>query len=110
MTRFLIIAALACGVAGQAGAEAYRLTSSGDTLVVSCFRGPWKDVIWDRPNANFIDSLVSFGYDYPTAHAIGERVCRDERLVGNLDGMKAEMVRIYRDSPQVRSGRRRLSN
>ena len=110
MKRIFIIAALAGGVAGQAGAEAYRLTASGDTMVVSCFRGPWKDVIWDRPNANFIDSLVTFGYDYPTAHAIGERVCRDERLVGNLEAMKAEMVRIYRESPRARTGHRQLSN
>ena len=27
-------------------------------IVVSCFRGPWEEVIWDRPEPVFIDSLV----------------------------------------------------
>lgn len=70
---------------------------TGTQIVVSCFRGPWNDVIWDRPNAVFIDSLVAIGYDFSTAHAIGERVCRDEALVGNPDGMRETMLRIYRD-------------
>ena len=69
---------------------------------MSCFRGPWKDVIWDHPNSNFIDSLIKIGYDYPTSHAIAERVCRDDWLVGNEDGMKQEMIRIYRESPEFR--------
>lgn len=67
----------------------------GGTIVVSCFRGPWKEVIWDRPNSNFVDSLVAIGYDYPNAHAIAERVCRDDELVNNPEGLKAEMRRIY---------------
>jgi hypothetical protein len=65
-------------------------------IIVSCYRGPWKDVIWDRPNAVFIDSLVKIGYDFPTAQAIGSRVCRDEALVGNPEALKATMLRIWR--------------
>ena len=70
--------------------------AGGQTIIVSCFRGPWKEVIWDRPNAVFIDSLVNIGYDYPTAQAIGERVCRDDALVGNPGALKSTMRRILR--------------
>ncbi|MCE0506993.1 MULTISPECIES: hypothetical protein [unclassified Roseivivax] len=70
----------------------------GGTIVVSCFRGPWNEVIWDRPNSNFVDSLVAIGYDFPTAHAIAERICRDDRLVNNPEGLKSEMLRIYYDA------------
>lgn len=65
-------------------------------IIVSCYRGPWKDVIWDRPNAVFIDSLVAIGYDFPTAQAIGTRVCRDDALVGDPEALKATMLRIWR--------------
>lgn len=67
---------------------------------VSCYRGPWKKAIWDRPNAIFIDTLVANGYRYATAEAIGERICRDQRLVGNSDGLAAEMTRILRTIPK----------
>lgn len=67
------------------------------TITVSCFRGPTGDVIWDRPNAVFIDSLVAAGYTFATAHAIGERVCRDENLVGKPDAMADTMRRIFAD-------------
>ena len=74
----------------------------GTQIVVSCFRGPWRDVIWDRPNAVFVDSLVEVGYDFPTAHAIAERVCRDDALVGNSDAMRSTMLRIYYDAASHR--------
>lgn len=45
----------------------------GQQVIVSCYRGPWNDVIWDRPNAVFIDSLVAVGYQYERAYAIARR-------------------------------------
>jgi hypothetical protein len=54
-------------------------------------------VIWDRPNAVFVDTLVAVGYDFSTAHAIAERICRDRNLVGNPEGLKAAMERIFAD-------------
>lgn len=105
MKKFILGAAMAAGLAVPASAGSYSKTIyqfSNDVIIVSCFRGPWKDVIWDRPNSNFIDSLIKIGYDYPTSHAIAERVCRDDWLVGNKDGMKQEMIRIYRESPEFR--------
>ena len=44
------------------------------TVTISCFRGPWREVIWDRPEPVFVDSLVAAGYEFPEAHAISERV------------------------------------
>jgi len=73
------------------------------TIVVSCFRGPWNDVIWDRPNAVFIDSLVAIGYTFTTAHAIGERVCRDKALVNNPGSLTTTMRRIYNDANSRRN-------
>lgn len=70
---------------------------TGYQIVVSCYRGPWKEVIWDRPNAVFVDTLVSVGYDFPTATAIATRVCRDQDLVGQPGALKANMERIWRD-------------
>ena len=70
---------------------------TGHQIVVSCYRGPWREVIWDRPNAVFVDTLVSVGYDYSTASAIATRVCRDQSLVGNPGAMGATMRQIWRD-------------
>ena len=79
--------------------------AGGGGIVVSCYRGPWKEVIWDRPNAVFIDSLVNVGYDYSTAAAIGERICRDKNLVGNPGALGASMANIVRSQ----GGQRRYS-
>lgn len=104
MKKALVLAALCAAFAAPAVAGgkhdhkhhgAYGPT--GNKIIVSCFRGPWREVIWDRPNAVFIDSLVAVGYDFPTAQAIGERVCRDKALVGNPSALKAAMLRIYND-------------
>lgn len=106
MKKLMLSAAILMGLAAPAVAggfgKTYTYKFQTATIVVSCFRGPWKEVIWDRPNSNFIDSLVNVGYDYPTAHAIAERVCRDDNLVGNKEGLKSEMIRIFRESPEYR--------
>lgn len=112
MNKFFAGLALTLGLASPAFAGGYEGTHGTEGVVeyhfntnvitVSCFRGPWEQVIWDRANPVFIDSLIEVGYDYPTAQAIGERVCRDQSLVRNPDGLKNEMVRIYVESPQYR--------
>jgi hypothetical protein len=76
---------------------------SGGVVVVSCFRGPLTETIWDRPAAIFVDSLVAVGYVFPTAHAIAERICRDVALVQDTAGLRAEMERILRQYPGWRS-------
>lgn len=98
-----LIAALALPGMAQADHKTNK-TAATKQVVVSCYRGPWEDVIWDRPNAIFVDSLVNVGYDFPTAHAIAERICRDRLLVGDTDALKAEMQRILRERPARRRG------
>lgn len=74
--------------------------SAAGELVISCFRGPWTQVIWDAPNTSFTDSLVGMGYDVATATAIGTRVCRDQEAVGNPDLMKALTLRLIAETPK----------
>ena len=96
ITAAMIVPAMASAGGGHKHHHgAYGPT--GNQIVVSCYRGPWNEVIWDRPNAVFIDTLVSVGYDYSTAQAIGERVCRDQNLVGNPGALKATMEQIWYD-------------
>jgi len=80
----------------------YVYNAGPQVILVSCYRGPLKKVIWDRPEPAFIDSLVAVGYDYPTAHAIGERVCRDSALVNNRAALRQTMRDIYYASPAYR--------
>ncbi|WP_234172713.1 hypothetical protein [Ruegeria pomeroyi] len=58
-----------------------------EPIVISCFRGPWKEVIWDRANVNFVDSLVSVGFSLGNAQGIAERICRDPQLVDDPEAM-----------------------
>lgn len=103
MIKNLGVAAViaAMGLPAMAGGNAHghhnygAYGPTGNQIVVSCYRGPWKEVIWDRPNAVFVDSLVSVGYDFSTAAAIAERVCRDQTLVGNPGALKANMENIW---------------
>ena len=30
------------------------------TIQISCFRGPWQEIIWDRAEARFTDDLVAY--------------------------------------------------
>jgi len=70
-----------------------------DSIVISCYRGPWKTVAWDRPNAVFIDTLMNFGYNSTQAHTIGERVCRDEYGVDDIGHMVATLNRLMAEQP-----------
>jgi hypothetical protein len=73
--------------------------SNPSVITISCFRGPTANVIWDRPNAVFIEDLVRLGYSYPQAQAIAERVCRDEYGVGRPDYMKATLLELMSRTP-----------
>lgn len=107
MKKMLMSALFLAGLASSATAgdwtRAYQFQPTSHVIIVSCFRGPWKQVIWDHPNAKFIDSLVGVGYDYPTSESIANRICRDQDLVFNPEGLKSEMKRIYRTSPAYRT-------
>lgn len=97
MTRPFIGAAVIIALCSPAAADK-ALGGGADgraTITVSCFRGPLDVVVWDRPRAVFIDSLVAAGYDYAEATAIGTRVCRDEALLNDRGALASEMRRIY---------------
>jgi hypothetical protein len=108
MTKSIALAAfmgaLVGGIAMPAAATTYQYNTVVNTIqvTVSCFRGPWTEVIWDRPNAVFIDSLVNAGYTFPEAHAIGERVCRDESTVDRPERAVQVMHQIIAQTPPRR--------
>lgn len=93
--------ALLAGTSVPAAATNYQYSTVVNAVyvTVSCFRGPWQEVIWDRPNAVFIDSLISAGYSFPEAHAIGERVCRDASAVDRPDRAIQVMQQIIAQNP-----------
>ena len=101
LTCAVLGAALVALSASSAIADgyAYRHGAVAHVVTVSCYRGPWNEVIWDRPNPVFIDSLVRAGYTYPEAHAIAERVCRDPSGVGQSGNLRATMQGILRSTP-----------
>ncbi|WP_371154761.1 hypothetical protein [Jannaschia sp. 2305UL9-9] len=79
-----------------------RVQAEGVQITVSCARFSLRGVIWDKPQAVFIDDLVRVGYTFERATAIGMRICRDEALVGNTAAMGATMRNILRTSPPGR--------
>ena len=103
MYKQLILAAAVAVSGGQAMAELKAAPGNhwnqGGIVTVSCYRGPWKDVIWDRPDAIFTESLVAVGYDYTNAFAIANRICRDPALVDDNVALKAAMEAIIAAAP-----------
>ncbi|MBM2576247.1 hypothetical protein JQC91_08005 [Jannaschia sp. Os4] len=75
---------------------------------ISCDRSLLKNkVVFDRAMGVFLDDLASLGYSNAEAVAIGERVCRDERLVGNPEAMAAQVRNIIRTQPPCNCNRAR---
>ncbi|WP_375262047.1 hypothetical protein [Palleronia sp.] len=96
----LVASGLAAPAVAGAGTHGYVPTQYAPRVVVSCFRGPWQQIIWDHPNAVFVDSLVGIGYSFERASAIANRVCKDGSLVNNADGLKATTEAIIANSPR----------
>lgn len=70
-----------------------------DVIHVSCYRGPWDDVIWDRANPEFVESLQSFGYNQVDAENLANSICRDARLVYNPDKLADQVRKVVLDAP-----------
>lgn len=90
MKRTLLLGVVCAAMATQASAW---------TVNVSCFRGPWKSVIIDRSNPEFVQSLVALGYQYDKAERIAEQLCRDPRLVDRPDAMTDAVKQVIRTDP-----------
>jgi hypothetical protein len=98
-----IVAALAAALftASAPVSQAQSRKAAATPVVISagCLRGPWKAVIIDRPSNAFVDSLTNAGYDYATAFAIAERICRDPALVDRPEELRAETLRVINAEP-----------
>lgn len=96
--------ALLVGATAPASATTFQYNTVRNAVyvTVSCFRGPLSEIIWDRPNPVFIDSLVNAGYSFPEAHAIGERVCTDPSTVDRPDRAIQVMTQIIAQNPPRR--------
>ncbi|GIT89947.1 hypothetical protein JANAI62_05690 [Jannaschia pagri] len=105
MRSMLFMAAAAMAfvpMAAPAGHHSAQVRTQDVRITVSCARFSLKGVIWDKPQAVFLDDLVRAGYSPERAYAIGNRICRDEALVGNTAAMGATMRNILRASPPGR--------
>ncbi|MEM7076558.1 MAG: hypothetical protein AAGA28_12165 [Pseudomonadota bacterium] len=89
MYRTILLAASAAALVSA------DVALAGSQILVSCYRGPWEEVIWDRANPEFIASLEANGYDRVEAQALADSICRDPRLVNNPDEMAAEVRRVF---------------
>ena len=95
----LVVAAPAAFAESHGYAEGGAMRYGQKVVTTSCYRGPWQDVIWDRPEPVFIDSLVNAGYSFPEAQAIATRICRDPSLVGNDGALVAATVHAINTQP-----------
>jgi len=96
MTRRFPLALAACLLAAPTLAAAQNRAV---TIQIACFRGPWHEIIWDRPEVSFTDGLVAYGYSYAEAEAIGFRVCRDPEGVDNPQHSVDVVHQILRTNP-----------
>lgn len=100
VTAALVASALATPAVADGGTHGYAPAQTAPQVVASCFRGPWQQIIWDHPNAVFVDSLVNIGYSFERASAIANRVCKDKSLVNNPAGLKSTTETIIASSPR----------
>lgn len=95
MKNLLLAAAIAAGLVPVIGVGAASAqTVEPIVITVSCFRGPWREVIIDQPNQVFIDSLIAAGYSSAQAYGIGMAICRDQASVGNSGRLVSETYRL----------------
>ena len=94
MRLLSLTAAALLALPGVASAHSHRQAVQPVTIQIACFRGPWREIIWDRAEVSFTDDLVAAGYSLTQAEAIGTRICRDPQgvenpqyLVGVLQGI-----------------------
>ena len=93
------LAALALIATAIVGPVAANAQDGSQEIRVGCQRYALTGVIWDRPTGRFLEDLIAVGYDPQTAVAIGEIVCRDERLVGDDAALGQRMRDLYASNP-----------
>ncbi|MAQ38482.1 MULTISPECIES: hypothetical protein [Thioclava] len=113
ITAAALLTGMAFAGATQAGTSCYtgpvgrdhvnNQTVCGPTrkqqIHIDCFRGPWRETIWDHPQGSFVDDLVAFGYDYGDANGLATQICKNESLVGNPEGLRRELLKAIANDP-----------
>ncbi|SHE47390.1 hypothetical protein SAMN05444339_101467 [Loktanella atrilutea] len=94
MTTTLIRALSLAAVCAAAAPAAFAAGGERQTHVINadCFRGPWAETIWDRPQGSFVTDLVAYGYDFANAEALATVICKDESLVNDPERLKARVL------------------
>jgi len=107
MTRFAALTLAAAGLLAvptlatahvRHGDHDDRAAAQQVTIHIACFRGPWREIIWDHAEPSFTDDLVAYGYSYSEADAISTRVCRDLHGVDDpqyLVGVVNDILRTH---------------
>jgi len=96
----LILAAALLALPTAAAAHNHRAAAEPVSIRIACFRGPWQEIIWDRPDVSFTDGLVAAGYSQSDALAIGTRICRDPEGVNNHQHLVDTLRHILRTEPR----------
>ena len=99
----LVSATFATGAASahqtHTHAHTHETVAPALQITVSCQRYISSQVIWDRPRGIFVQDLQKVGYSPADALSIATAICRDERLVGDTDGLGEAMRRYLRANP-----------
>lgn len=103
MRRLPLIAAVLMALPTASFAHPHTAAQPQAPIQIACFRGPWQEIIWDRPEVSFTDHLVHHGYTQDQALAIGTRICRDPQGVNNPQHMVDTLRHILRTEPPRRS-------
>lgn len=74
-----------------------------DQVVIHCYRGPWKVVLFDRPMPPFAASLSAVGFSMGEARKIARKFCRDPELVFQPDLSRARMITLLAETRAERA-------
>lgn len=99
MRLLTLTAAALLALPTVAAAQSRHTAAQTVTIQIACFRGPWQEIIWDRPEVSFTDDLVAYGYSEADALAIGTRICRDPQGVTDPAHMVGVLQQILRTQP-----------
>lgn len=113
ITAAVLLSGLSLASTAQAGSSCYtgpvgrehanNVTHCGpvrkQTIHIDCFRGPWRETIWDHPQGSFVDDLVKFGYDYGDANGIANEICKRVELVGDEEGLRRALLQAIANDP-----------
>ncbi|KEO52906.1 hypothetical protein [Thioclava pacifica] len=113
ITASVLLSGMVLADSAQAGSSCYtgpvgrehanNVTACGPVrkqpIHIDCFRGPWRETIWDHPQGSFVNDLVKFGYDYGDAMGIATDICKNVDLVGDAEGLRRALIQAIAADP-----------